>query len=93
MISYKDWYKSLTNEDKIGYKIMYPDKTYEWMFERMINRFGLILKPPLILSEKQCLNFEKNSNMNPITMKKIKKNGKTYIKIKNAYEITKKYSK
>ena len=93
MISYNDWYKSLTQEDKIGYKIMYPDKTYKQMLERMIKRFGMILKPPLILAKKQCSDFKKNPNINPITKRKIKKNGKAYIKVKKAYERTKKYSK
>tara|TARA_Y100000817_G_scaffold227852_1_gene180575 strand:+ start:176 stop:457 length:282 start_codon:yes stop_codon:yes gene_type:complete len=93
MISYNHWYKSLTKENKIGYKIMYPDKTYKQMFKRMITRFGMILKPPLILSKKQCSNFKKYPSINPITKRNIKKDGKIYIKLKNAYKRTKKYSK
>ena len=92
-IMFKEWYKTLTKEQKIGYKIMYPKKTYKWMYERMINRFGLILKPPLIFTEKQCIEFKKNQNINPISKKKIKKNGKVYQKLKDVYERTIKYSK
>ena len=73
MILYKNWYKTLTKEQKIGYKIMYPKKTYKWMYERMINRFGFILKPPLIFTEEQCIKFKKNQKINPITKRKIKK--------------------
>jgi hypothetical protein len=93
MISYNHWYRSLTKEDKIGYKIMYPDKTYKQMFERMMKRFGVILKPPLILSKKELTEFKKNPSINPITKRKIKKNGQAYIKIKEAYERTIRYSK
>tara|TARA_B100001248_G_C27390416_1_gene462059 strand:- start:212 stop:481 length:270 start_codon:yes stop_codon:yes gene_type:complete len=85
-MKYETWKKSLTKEQKIGYKIMYPNLTYNQMFKRMINRFGLILKPPLILTNKQIYSFKKDKTINPITSKKIKKNSKTYIKIKEAYE-------
>lgn len=93
MISYNHWYKSLTKEDKIGYKIMYPDQTYKQMLKRMITRFGMILKPPLILSKKQCSDFKKYPSINPITKRKIKKNRQAYMKIKKAYDRTIEYSK
>lgn len=48
---YLNWYNNLTKEDKKGYKKMYTDAmgrtlTYRQMYDRMINRFGLILTPP-----------------------------------------------
>jgi len=87
-MSYREWFKSLSKEQKKGYKIMYPNLRYKQMYNRMIERFGLILSPPLILSLEQCKNFKKNSNRNPITKRKIKKDSKTYKKIKKAYEIS-----
>tara|TARA_Y100000817_G_scaffold101632_1_gene79475 strand:+ start:139 stop:405 length:267 start_codon:yes stop_codon:yes gene_type:complete len=87
-MDYVSWYQSLSKEKKKGYKIMYPDLTYKNMYNRMIQKFGLILSPPLILSLKECNNFKKNPNINPITKRKIKKGSKTYKKIKKAYEIS-----
>ena len=87
-MSYREWFKSLSTEQKKGYKIMYPNLRYKQMYNRMIARFGLILSPPLILSLEQCKNFKKNPNLNPITKRKIKKYGNTYKKIKKAYEIS-----
>jgi hypothetical protein len=86
MNNYEIWKESLTEEQEIGYKIMYPNLTYNEMFERMINRFGLILVPPLVLTNKQCDDFKTNSSTNPITNKKIKKNSEIYKTIKEAYE-------
>ena len=42
---YDNWYISLTSSDIDKYKKMYPDMTFEEMFNRMMNRFGLILPP------------------------------------------------
>lgn len=42
---YNKWYASLTDCDKDKYTKMYPDMTFEDMFNRMMNRFGLILPP------------------------------------------------
>ena len=85
-MTYELWYKNLTKEHKKGYKIMYPDMTFKQMYNRMINKFGLILKPPLILTKEQINLFKKNPTINPITKRKIKKNQKTYLKIKEAYD-------
>lgn len=85
-MTYVNWFKSLSIEGKKGYKVMYPTLTYKEMYNRMSNRFGLILPPPLILSLKQCKDFKKNPTINPITKRKIKKNSKTYKRIKKAYD-------
>jgi hypothetical protein len=86
MISYVIWRKSLTKEQELGYKIMYPNLEYKTMHDRMINRFGLILSPPLILTKDQLLSFKKNKCINPITKRKIKIHSKTYRKIEDAYK-------
>ena len=85
---YLDWFRSLSIEDKKGYKLMYPKFTYKQMFNRMIGKFGLILLPPLILSKAQCKMFRDQPNINPITKRKIKKKSKTYNKIKKACDIS-----
>lgn len=85
-MTYELWYKKLTKEHKKGYKIMYPDMTFNQMYNRMINKFGLILPPILILTKEQINLFKKNPKINPITKRKIKKNTKTYLKIQEAYD-------
>ena len=85
MNNYEKWYKSLTKEHKKGYKIMYSNLTFKEIYNRMIDRFGLILTPPLILTQKQINSFKKNKTVSPITNRKIKKYSKTYLKIKEAY--------
>ena len=85
-MTYELWHKNLTEEHKKGYKIMYPNMSFKQIYSRMISRFGLILKPPLILTKEQINLFKKSPRMNPITKRKIKKNTKTYLKIKEAYE-------
>ena len=67
----ENWYKTLTQEQKIGYKIMYPNMTYKQILERMEDRFGIILPPPLILTSEQCEEFKINPSINPITKKKL----------------------
>mgnify|MGYP001356171960 FL=1 len=38
---------------------MYPDFTYEQMYDRMINRFGLILSPPQLVKKEDKDKIEK----------------------------------
>ena len=54
-----NWLNFLTDDLKKRYRIMYPDFTYEQMYDRMINRFGLILSPPQLVKEEDKDKIEK----------------------------------
>jgi hypothetical protein len=88
-MTYTEWFKSLNKETKRGYKSMYPNLTYQQMYNRMIDRFGLILPPPKFLSPIQCRKFKKNPSVNPITGRKLKKDSKTYKEILAIYDRSK----
>ena len=71
-MTYTEWFKSLNEETKRGYKSMYPNLTYQQMYDRMIERFGLILPPPKFLSPIQCRKFKKNTSITQLTSRKLK---------------------
>ena len=77
----KKWYYSLDYRELAGFRIMYPGLTFEEMYNRMMSRFGFILKPPEILLKSEKKKLIKNPDINPITGRKIKPYGKTYQKL------------
>lgn len=77
----ENWYNSLSYRERAGYRVMYPDLTYEEMYKRMMTRFGMILKPPEVITRRQRKELIKNPDINPITGRKIKPYGKTYQKL------------
>lgn len=52
--------------ERAGYRVMYPDLTYEEMYNRMI------VKPTEIIIRRERKELIKNLNVNPITGRKIK---------------------
>lgn len=81
MNEWERWYYDLTYRERAGYRVMYPKLSYEEMYNRMMKRFGMILKPTEIITRSQRKKLIKNPNVNPITGRKIKPHGKTYQKL------------
>lgn len=78
MKAWEKWYSGLCYRERAGYRIMYPDLSYEKMYERMMKRFGMILRPPVEIITRSLI---KNPNINPVTGRKIKPFGPTYQKL------------
>ena len=53
------WLNNLTDDLKKRYRIMYPNFTYEQMYDRMISRFGIILSPPQPIKKEDKEKIEK----------------------------------
>ena len=60
----ENWLNFLTDDLKKRYRIMYPDFTYEQMYDIMINRFGLILSPPQLIKKEDKYKIEKYKKLN-----------------------------
>lgn len=81
MKDWEKWYHGLNDRQRLGYRYMYPDLTYQQMYTRMINRFGYILKPVEVILSSERKELIKRPDVNPITERKIKPDGKTYKKL------------